>query len=162
MFKFWSKYNNNDVVTETTPMLSNVSDVEKKSLRGGRLSRRWRVAREKIKKEIRAPKEFLKFSGSSVISVLECTLIIAVYLSVGVIAFSYVFENWRIVDSLYFRCVVLCTVWFFARYDLLAISKTVLLPLQLLVMEIFPPPHKQVVYFVPFMHLQGEQFYFSY
>ncbi len=27
-------------------------------------------------------------------------------------------------------------------------------------MEIFPPPHKQVVYFVSFMHLQGEQFYF--
>jgi len=47
-----------------------------------------------------------------------------------------------------------------ARYDLFAISKTVLLLSQLLVMEIFPPPHKQVVYFVPFMHLQGEKFYF--
>lgn len=99
------------MVTETTPMLSNVGDVEKKSSRGGRLSRRWRVAREKIKIELRAPKEFLKFSGSSVMSVWECTLIIVVYLSVGVIAFSYVFENWRIVDSLYFRCVFLCTTW---------------------------------------------------
>jgi len=109
MFKFWGK-DNNDVVTETTPMLSNVGDVEKRSSRRGRLSRSWKVARETIRKELRDPKEFLKYSGSNVIAVWECTLIIIVYLSVGVIAFSYVFENWRIVDSLYFRCVFMCTI----------------------------------------------------
>ena len=39
----------------------------------------------------------------------ECFLIFVALLSVGVLAYSYLFENWTIIDSLYFTIVMLST-----------------------------------------------------
>ncbi len=43
-------------------------------------------------------------------SVNECLLAIAGYLTIGVVAYSYIFEQWSILDSLYFSCVCFSTV----------------------------------------------------
>lgn len=43
-------------------------------------------------------------------SVRESLLAIAGYLAIGVVAYSYVFERWSILDSLYFSCVCFSTV----------------------------------------------------
>ena len=40
----------------------------------------------------------------------ECMAFIACYMGVGVLAYSYVFEKWPLIDSLYFTAVVFSTV----------------------------------------------------
>ena len=40
----------------------------------------------------------------------ECIAFLAFYMAVGVVAFSFVFETWSIVDSMYFTCVCFSTV----------------------------------------------------
>ena len=49
-------------------------------------------------------------SGVQVISWRECFLIFGVYLLTGTLGFSYWFDQWRVVDSLYFSVVTFTTV----------------------------------------------------
>jgi Ion channel len=44
------------------------------------------------------------------LGVRECLAFISLYMTVGVLAFSFVFERWSIIDSLYFTCVCFTTV----------------------------------------------------
>jgi hypothetical protein len=78
----------------------------------------WAKAREKLPTlhlqniEMQSNEEDLGTSveGHMTIKLRVCIFAILVYLSIGVAAYSYVFENWCIVDSLYFTVVTFTTV----------------------------------------------------
>ena len=66
----------------------------------GEVERRQRLKQEK-NEEIQHAMEF---------SVCNCILAIMLYLAVSVVAYSFILENWSIIDSLYFSIVTFSTV----------------------------------------------------
>jgi hypothetical protein len=65
------------------------------------LEQRKSLYEQEMKEEIRSGVEF---------SLAHCIMAIAVYMGVAVLAFSFVFENWPIVDSIYFATVTFTTI----------------------------------------------------
>jgi potassium channel subfamily K, other eukaryote len=43
-------------------------------------------------------------------TVRDCFVALAVYLSISIVAYSFVFEHWSIIDSMYFACVSFTTI----------------------------------------------------
>lgn len=51
-----------------------------------------------------------EFDNMTGFSITECMLVIVSYLAIGAFAYSYVFESWPLLDSLYFCVVTFTTV----------------------------------------------------
>ena len=92
----------------------NSSDVKKETMNP---NRNW----FKVKKRINSivlqdvvdetdDKEEIDDTSSIIFNLRECIIVIFLYLLVGVISFSFIFEHWSIGDSLYFTVVTLTTV----------------------------------------------------
>ena len=43
-------------------------------------------------------------------TLLDCCLVFVAYLAISVIAYSFVFEQWPVIDSMYFACVTFTTI----------------------------------------------------
>lgn len=110
--------------SEANPLLS--EDMTKKTTAGARL---WGKARNRIDsvvlhsyedegveepaslRKLRAKKEMTERVQKMLApSFTNSILAIILYLSVGVIAYSFVFEKWTVIDSLYFAIVCLLTI----------------------------------------------------
>lgn len=117
-FPFNHRHHNHrhgDTINQASPILKHQEQVQEQSKKAKATETHdyWSSSsiddkKSSSEKEEEAKEEVVR--GIEIITWKECVLIFIAYLFSGTLGFSYLFDQWRIVDSLYFSVVTFTTV----------------------------------------------------